>query len=112
MEAFVRKARIVFVAVLALVVAATSLEAWLRWGMRCDEGCYVRSAEPGEPWTRYGDSWQWHAQFALALLASIAAGAALVTVRARPVVGVVMAAIAVALAGGWVGWYLATPLHQ
>jgi hypothetical protein len=112
MEALFRNVRTVLVALLALAIAATTLGAWLRWGMRCDEGCYLRSAEPGEPWTRYRDSWQWHAQFALALLAVIAAGAALVTVRARPLTGLAMATIAVAFAGGWVGWYLATPLHQ
>jgi hypothetical protein len=112
MEARFTKVRIVLVAGLVLAVAGVWLGAWLRWGMRCDEGCYLRPTEPGEPWTRYTDSWQWHAQFALASLAVIAAGTALGTVRARPLVGLVIATVAAAFAGGWVGWYLATPLHQ
>jgi hypothetical protein len=43
--------------------------AWLRWRMKCDEGCYDKPAgahEPGHAWTSYTTSWQWDAQFALA----------------------------------------------
>jgi|SRR5215203_3675263 len=112
MEPRFRILRTVLAAALALAIAAMALGAWLRWGMRCDEGCSLRSAEPGQPWTRYSDSWQWHAQFAVALLAVIAVGIALVTIRARPRAGLAMATIAVAFAGGWVAWYLATPLHR
>jgi hypothetical protein len=112
MEPLLRTRGTVLAAVLALAIAAITLEAWLRWGMRCDEGCYLRSAEPGQPWTRYSDSWQWHAQFALALVAVIAVGVALMTIRARPLTGLATATIAVAFAAGWVAWYLATPLHR
>jgi hypothetical protein len=98
-------------AVLSCVIAVLALAAWLRWGMRCDEGCYQRATEPGESWTRYRDSWQWHAQFALALLAVIAAATAIMTLRVRPLAGVPAAMIAVTCAGGWIAWYLATPLH-
>jgi hypothetical protein len=96
---------------LVLAVVAVALAAWLRWGMRCDEGCYERSTEPGQPWTRYRDSWQWTAQFALAALAVIAAGGAIMTVRGRGVTPFRLAVTAAAAAGGWIVWYVATPLH-
>jgi hypothetical protein len=112
MERLSRNVGTALIAALAVAIMAMTLGAWLRWGMRCDEGCYLRSAEAGAPWTRYRDSWQWHAQFAVALLAMLAAGAGLVTVRSRPPAGIALAAAACALAGSWLAWYLATPLHQ
>ena len=101
----------VAVAVLGVVVVALALGAFLRWGMRCDEGCYVRSTDPEQPWTRYRDSWQWHAQFVLALVALTASAGAVVTVRRRPLAGSALAALAAVAAAGWIGWYAATPLH-
>jgi len=111
MAELVRNLGNALVAALSVAIVALALAAWLRWGMRCDEGCYRRSTEPGHSWTRYKDSWQWHAQFALALLAIIAAAAAIMTRRVRPLAGLTAAIIAVASAGGWIAWYLATPLH-
>jgi hypothetical protein len=52
MEALGTKVRTAMVAVLALAIAAIFLGAGLRWGMRCDEDCYLRSTVPGDPWTR------------------------------------------------------------
>jgi hypothetical protein len=53
-----------------------------RDGFRCRDSCYGAppmsrygslSYEPGHPWTRYADSWQWSAQIGLAYLALFAA---------------------------------------
>ena len=112
MDSRLRKVCTGLVALLALVTAAVFLAAWLRWGMRCDEGCYLRSAEPGAPWTRYRDSWQWHVHFGVAVFAVLAAVAGLLLVRVRFLAGIVIAAVATGSAGTWVSWYLATPLHQ
>jgi len=99
------------VAVVLLAIAILTLGACLRWSMRCDEGCYSPASSPGQPWTRYEDAWQWHAQFAVALLAMIVAGAALAIVRRRPAHGLLAAGVALTLAGTWIAWYLASPLH-
>jgi len=111
MSGLVRNVLTALVAVLSFAIVVLALAAWVRWGMRCDEGCYQHATGPAESWTRYRDSWQWHAQFALALFAVIAAGAAIITLRVRPLVGVTAIAVAVACAGCWIAWYLATPLH-
>ena len=41
--------------VILVAVFVVFLGALLRWGMKCDEGCYLRQFEPGRhhPWTRY-----------------------------------------------------------
>lgn len=49
--------------------------------------------------------------FAVALLALATVTAALVAVRRRVAHGASLAVCSLALAGAWVGWYLAKPLH-
>ena len=89
------------------------LGALLRWGMKCDEGCYLRQLERGYSWTRYGDSWQWHAQFAVASVALATAAAAIyLSSRRHPGRAAVALITAVLLSGAWIGWYSATPLHS
>lgn len=88
------------------------LGAWLRWAMKCDEGCYLRDQEPGHAWTRYEGSWQWDAQFAVAVAGLVAAGAAVYLARkARPALCALAALLALVLGGAWIGWYSASPLH-
>jgi hypothetical protein len=86
--------------------------AWLRWAMKCDEGCRspADASGGGQSWTSHASSWQWDAQFALALVGFLAALAAFYFATARR--GPLVAAMGLAgiLCGAWLVWYAASPL--
>src|SRR3990170_4974261 len=98
--------------VLAPTVALL-LAALLRWGMRCDETCRDRTgegAEPGQPWPAYESSWQWDAQFALAVVGLLAAVAAVwFAQRTRWRATALAIGCTIAFGGGWVLWYQLSP---
>lgn len=87
--------------------------AWLRWRMKCDEGCYDKPAgahEPGHAWTSYTTSWQWDAQFALAAGGVVAAVATVwLTAKGRGTHATFAVLAAVVLCGAWIVWYSASP---
>jgi hypothetical protein len=107
---------------LAVVVCIASLAVFLlangRANLRCKGNCYGSpplsrygsiTYEPGHPWTRYADSWQWSAQSALGDVALLAAvvGLGLAATRFRsPVIALIVSVVA-ALA--WALWVAASP---
>jgi hypothetical protein len=98
---------------LVLADVALFIVAWLRQGLNCDESCYDKQNQPyeaGHAWTSYSSSWQWDAQFWIAAVALIAAGAGMHFVAAgdswRAAVGVL---IATSLSVTWIVWYALAP---
>jgi hypothetical protein len=85
--------------------------AWLRWGMKCDEGCRSPADVSGgdQSWTSHASAWQWDAQFALALGGFLAALAAFyfATVRRGPLAAAM--GLAGILCGAWLVWHAASP---
>jgi len=111
----VTRSRIRALAILVTVVAGiVSLAAHGRSDLRCKGDCYGSpplsrygslTYEPGHPWTRYADSWQWGAQAALGYLGVIAALIGLglaATDRRNPMSAVVVSVVAMVAWGAWV----------
>ena len=95
---------IVAVAAFAVILSLVWLYiAWALWSVRCDDSCYDDGniSREGSQWTDWWSSWQWDAQFFIAIAGASLLLLALSLAIAKKDIYKVPIMIAVALLATW-----------